>query len=207
MTEEHFMDIKSRLNDLAESRGLSVEWQKSNFEVNYSKKLVKFFEAKRDNNDYKMIDSICDMIIVAIGAGKGLGDWHISTYYEATSTSYYTYLLCEDSDIELLCIALQNFGYNTYRCLLEKIKEIESRTGFWNESEGKWCEYLGAYTEEEAYEIAKEKGFFYNFGLVYDNRTLKPYWVSDTNDSSKWDKLKIKKWYKPDYSIFKLVRN
>lgn len=39
MTEEHFMDIKSRLNDLAESRDFSVEEQKTNFEVNYSKSL------------------------------------------------------------------------------------------------------------------------------------------------------------------------
>ena len=177
--------------------------QRLNFKVNYTKELLEFQEAERDGDEYEMIDAICDMMVVAINAGKGLS----SPYTGVANISYEVALLAYDSDdmgIIELCSLLRYHGYNPYQCLLETIKELNTRTGAWNEAEGKWCKDLGAYTEQEAYEIAKEKGIFYNFGLEYDKKTKEAYWVSDTNDSADWKKLKIKKWYKADYSQCKL---
>lgn len=39
---------------------------------------------------------------------------------------------------------------------LETVKEIETRTGAWNEAEGKWCKDLGAYSSEEALKEAEK---------------------------------------------------
>lgn len=64
---------------------------------------------------------------------------------------------------------------------------------------------LGAYTEEEAYEIAKSENVFFNFGLCKDRKTMEEYWEADTNDSANWKRIKIKKWYKADHENCKIT--
>ena len=176
--------------------------QRLNFKVNYTKELLEFQEAERDSDEYEMIDALCDMIITAINAGGSLGKEFGSYGALLGSTFNITSVLNDRSEIYKLCDSIRYLGYEPYKCLCETMKELETRTGSWNEQEGKWCKDLGAYTEQEAYEIAKEKGIFYNFGLEYDQKTKEPYWVSD--NSADWKKLKIKKWYKADYSKCKL---
>lgn len=176
------------------------ESQGRHFELTYTKEMREFFEARLDSNEYEMVDALCDMIVVAMNAGGSLGKEFGSYGSLLGSTFNLTSVLNDRSEIYKLCDSIRNLGYDPYKCLTETIKELKTRTGAWNEQEGKWCKDLGAYTEQEAYEIAKEKGIFYNFGLAYDKKTKEPYWVSDTNDSADWKKLKIKKWYKADYS-------
>lgn len=170
--------------------------QRLNFEVNYVKELLEFYEAHRDKDEYEMIDALCDMIIIALNAGAYLG----SDFNYTTNKNLVCSLTDRNMQISGLLVELVVRGYDAYKCLCETVKELESRVGSWNEELGKWCKDLGAYTEQEAYKIAKEQGIFYNFGLEYDKETKEPYWVSDTNDSANWKKLKIKKWYKADYS-------
>lgn len=175
--------------------------QSRNFDVNYTKELLEFLQAKRDHNEYKMIDALCDMVIVSINAGAVLGnDCSEMLYSNITNPLRY-----RPTYVRGLLFEIRKRGYDPYKCLVETIKELNTRTGAWNEQEGKWCKDLGAYTEQEAYEIAKEKGIFYNFGLEYDKKTKEPYWVSDTNHSADWKKLKIKKWYKADYENCKIA--
>lgn len=172
--------------------------QRLNFEVNFIKELLEFAEAKRDRDDYKMVDALCDMLITAMNANV------INNTNTLSLANNFLSFGLEYSFSAIFC-TFEIMGYDPYKCLLETVKELETRTGAWNEAEGKWCKDLGAYTEQEAYEIAKEKGIFYNFGLVYDKETSEPFWVSDTNDSSNWKTLKVKKWYKADYSGCKLA--
>lgn len=63
---------------------------------------------------------------------------------------------------------------------------------------------LGAYTEEEAYEIAKSENVFFNFGLCKDRKTMEEYWEADTNDSANWERIKIKKLYKADHENYRI---
>lgn len=178
--------------------------QRRHFELNYIKEMHEYFEARLDSNEYEMVDALCDMIITAMNAGGDLGKEFGSYGALLGGTFNITSVLNDHSEIYKLCDSIRYLGYDPYRCLTETIKELETRTGAWNEAEGKWCKDLGAYTEQEAYEIAKEKGIFYNFGLEYDKKTKEPYWVSDTNYSADWKKLKIKKWYKADYTKCKM---
>lgn len=177
------------------------ESQKRNFYVNYSKEVTEFFEAKRDNNEYAMIDALCDMFIIAMNAGLKLGivygNYFSSNEANRNITEPLTYFR---DDLYCLCDELRQKGYDPYRCLLETIKELNSRTGSWNEEEGKWVKYKGAYTKEEARAVAKEilkKDYVeYPHSVLRDGQR---YWqfVSENH-------FEIKEWYKADYESCKL---
>lgn len=202
MTSKQFEHIHGLLEEWRAVRNISVEDQKKNFKVNYTKELIEFFEAERDNNEYEMIDAICDMMVVAINAGRGLSSPYITG---VANISYEVALLAYDSDYDMgiieLCSALRYYGYNPYQCLLETIKELNSRTGSWSEEEGKWIKNLGAYTHEDAIQkaiklsgreedevkgadVTLSQGLFYVRMLFSDGRT-EPYYIN--------------KWYKADY--------
>lgn len=202
MTSKQFEHIHGLLEEWRAVRNISVEDQKKNFKVNYTKELIEFFEAERDNNEYEMIDAICDMMVVAINAGRGLSSPYITG---VANISYEVALLAYDSDYDMgiieLCSTLRYYGYNPYQCLLETIKELNSRKGSWSEEEGKWIKNLGAYTYEDAAQkaiklsgrkedeikgvdvISSESSFYV---LVF---------FSDGQNESYY----IDKWYKADY--------
>lgn len=201
MTYKQFEHIHGLLEEWRAVRNISVEDQKKNFKVNYTKELIEFFEAERDNNEYEMIDAICDMMVVAINAGRGLSSPYITG---VANISYEVALLAHDSDYDMviieLCSALRYYGYNPYQCLLETIKELNSRTGSWSEEEGKWVKTLGAYTYEEAREIAKK--ILLKDWIEYPHSVLRKgqrYWQFVSHDN-----FEIKEWYKADYSKCKL---
>lgn len=203
MTYKQFGHIHGLLEEWRAVRNISVEDQKKNFKVNYTKELIEFFEAERDNNEYEMIDAICDMMVVAINAGRGLSSPYITG---VANISYEVALLAYDSDYDMgiieLCSALRYYGYDPYQCLLETIKELNSRTGSWSAEEGKWIKNLGAYTSEDATQKAiklsgrkedeikgvdvtiSSEGSFYVWMLFSDGQNESYY---------------IDKWYKADY--------
>lgn len=196
--------------------------QRLNFKVNYTKELLEFFEAQREGNEYETIDALCDMIITAINAGGSLGKEFGSYGTLLGGTFNITSVLNDRSEIYKLCDSIRNLGYDPYECLCETMKELETRTGAWNEAEGKWCKDLGAYTLKEAIEKAdncfkdipafnslkllKEDQNFWLFGewdvddiSFFDDKTL-----DESHECLDGEKVKVKKWYKADYSKCKL---
>lgn len=111
MTKEQFEDIENKLAKWREERGLSVEIQKENLEVDFMKEYVMCLEAGRNDNDYEMVKSICNMIIVTINAGD--------IKYDSMQ------------GIDNIVNALHFLGYDPYLCLLEAIKELVSKTDSW----------------------------------------------------------------------------
>lgn len=200
MTYKQFEHIHGLLEEWRAVRNISVEDQKKNFKVNYTNELIEFFEAERDNNEYEMIDAICDMMVVAINAGHTLGYEDGEFVNDETTEFNLTYPYIYDDCMHLLCLALIKRGYNPYECLLETIKELNSRSGEWSEKEGKWVKSLGAYTIEEAIEKLDvvdgyidnmcEDSDYWRFTIIYDimGQGIVP----------------VKKWYKSDYSKCKL---
>lgn len=196
---------------------LLVESQTRNFGVNYTKEILEYQVALRDGNEYEMIDALCDMSIIMCNSGFGFDD------------TVYRYMVDEDLNVpsnlgevfEVLShyllvdviLHIRRKGYDPYLCLLETIKELNSRTGFWNEKEGKWCKDIGAYTLEEAIEKVEEVRV--NNFLCDDfvlRRTTKDFWIFGAKEEmhlsesecSEYLILKVKKWYKADYNKFKL---
>lgn len=194
--------------------------QSRNFDVNYSKELTEFLEAKRDNNEYKMIDALCDMVIVSINAGAVLGnDCSEMLYSNITNPLRY-----RPTYVRGLLFEIRKRGYEPYKCLVETIKELNTRTGAWNEQEGKWCKDLGAYSSEEALKEA-EKYLSDNCIFPHDLSIVKEdcdFWLiaeSEEYDEDEFEYLsieqvskelmgyscKVKKWYKADYENCKIA--
>lgn len=171
--------------------------QSRNFDVNYSKELTEFLEAKRDNNEYKMIDALCDMVIVSINAGAVLGnDCSEMLYSNITNPLRY-----RPTYVRGLLFEIRKRGYEPYKCLVETIKELNTRTGAWNEQEGKWCKHDGAYTKEEAREVAKK--ILLKDWVEYPHSVLRKgqrYWQFVSHDH-----FEIKEWYKADYENCKIA--
>lgn len=166
--------------------------QKRFFEVNYTKELTEFFEARRDNNEYEMIDALCDMVIVAMNAGATLGDERSDGFYNnLTNPIKYSqpYVLG-------LLYEIRQKGYDPYLCLLETIKELRTRTGSWNEKECKWIKDVGAYTFEEADKIASNYDTENERELYEDNTE---FWRWQLHIKGEYCSFKIKKWYKANY--------
>lgn len=171
--------------------------QSRNFDVNYSKELTEFLEAKRDDNEYKMIDALCDMVIVSINAGAVLGnDCSEMLYSNITNPLRY-----RPTYVRGLLFEIRKRGYDPYKCLVETIKELNTRTGAWNEQEGKWCKHDGAYTKEEAREVAKK--ILLKDWIEYPHSVLRKgqrYWQFVSHDH-----FEIKEWYKADYENCKIA--
>lgn len=171
--------------------------QTRNFGVNYSKELTEFLEAKRDDNEYKMIDALCDMVIVSINAGAVLGnDYSEMLYSNITNPLRY-----RPTYVRGLLFEIRKRGYDPYKCLVETIKELNTRTGAWNEQEGKWCKHDGAYTKEEAREVAKK--ILLKDWIEYPHSVLRKgqrYWQFVSHDH-----FEIKEWYKADYENCKIA--
>lgn len=115
-----------------------------NFEKDYSLLIHKYF-------DSDPIDSLCDMMITAMNAGASFDDNKCEKMLECDYPTYsdITFLLEEkynvnafniftDFEISRLVFNLIRKGYDPYLCLLEKLKEIETRGG---EFEYKACYY------------------------------------------------------------------
>lgn len=172
--------------------------QSRNFDVNYSKELTEFLEAKRDDNEYKMIDALCDMVIVSINAGAVLGNDYSEIWLYNNITNPLKY---RPTYVRGLLFEIRKRGYDPYKCLVETIKELNTRTGAWNEQEGKWCKHDGAYTKEEAREVAKK--ILLKDRIEYPRSVLRKgqrYWQFVSHDH-----FEIKEWYKADYENCKIA--
>lgn len=177
--------------------------QRGNFEVNFIKELLEFAEAKRDGDDYEMVDALCDMLITAMNANV------INNTNTLSLARNFLSFGLEYSFSAIFC-TFEIMGYDPYKCLLETVKELETRTGSWNEKEGKWCKDLGAYTIEEAKSKVSDKMWEKHHSLdsVEKSKEDDDYWYFDCEiDDGYYIDEKVKKWYKADYSGCKLAEH
>lgn len=201
--------------------------QTRHFELNYTRELEEYYQAKLDENIEAMVGEICDLILVSLNAG---GDFNPNFYYPYAKNikdmmarglgkekleevvnrarRFLAIPLSEPKkEIDLLALNIVALGYEPYKCLLEKIKELETRTGSWNEKEGKWCKYLGAYTIEEARDKLLMRERIEWFILKYEDDYFWYYGQDDGIDffeNKERAIRKVKKWYKADYSKCKV---
>lgn len=206
MTKEQFLDIEKKLAKWREERGLSVEDQKKNFCVNYTQELEEFFRACRDGNQYEMIDALCDMLVVGVNAGLSLG-YEYGNYFPIAETSENILKpLAYKDNLYTLCAEIREQGYYPYSCLLETIKELETRTGKWCEKEGKWIKDLGAYSVEEAQSkiYAMDSGVYEVLWALFKKETNTHY-IFEVDFGTEIQKVKVKKWYKANYEKCKIL--
>ncbi|EHT8189903.1 hypothetical protein KXN06_000839, partial [Campylobacter jejuni] len=101
----------------------------------------------------------------------------------------------------------KNLGFDFYKCMLEKIKEIESRTGFYDERLKKFVDKICAFSKDEALSnISKDFGFLGNSIIYKLTQEDKNFWFITCKEieTNLQIDYKVKKIYKADYKSYRL---
>lgn len=155
MTLEQEKNLQNLLKQWRDERHLTVENQREGLIGNLFEEMTEYYRATNEN---KKIDALCDIyvfcmnslgcdmkrarektIIIMDSKNKFLLLNFINDNLEGTkkednyfdeiglNESLYTFMQC--SEIEAI-----ELGYNFYQCMLETIKEISSRTGYYDDN-------------------------------------------------------------------------
>ncbi|MGI7624931.1 hypothetical protein ACNF6X_09080 [Campylobacter coli] len=217
MTELQFNEIKERLAKYREIRHLTYENQRKDFLGNVFEKVSKYFRAK---DDLERVEALCDIAVFCFNAfdfkyRAVSSNMNCYTFSDAVIYNIYSLFgartdnLClvenENTlylenhlnltmfEIEHLC---NNLGFDFYKCMLETIKDIESRTGYYDKEKGKFIKNDGACNKEDLlekypiskYSISEDNIHFIIFNKKGHTETF------------------IKKWYKADYESCRIEK-
>nr|DAN48848.1 MAG TPA: nucleoside triphosphate pyrophosphohydrolase [Caudoviricetes sp.] len=160
------LEIYEKLNEWRAERHLSLENQRVGYYSNILEELGELSEAMRANDSNDYIDALCDIVVFAVNA---LEEYKYSpTVMNITrNTSRETLLRLLLHEIgkygrnwESRCVcniynicsllAIQE-GYSIYPSMLETIKEINSRTGSYDPSIGKWIKDMSPEAQAKWY--------------------------------------------------------
>ncbi|EAJ3649647.1 hypothetical protein C7U06_08565 [Campylobacter jejuni] len=204
MTQREFNLIKERLADWRNERSLTYENQQAEFLGNVFEKVSEYFRAK-DDFDIIDFDYYCEFC--SYNENKeiyNLTDEISEVCYKVIKKLYVkTSIPRIISYCQYLC---KNLGFNFYKCMLEKIKEIESRTGFYDERLNRFVEKIGAYCEREAFDLAINDFKLTNVPNKYFlDKEGSDFWCIRIEDNNgDYEKYYIRKWYKADYESCRL---
>ncbi|KQH54871.1 hypothetical protein [Campylobacter coli] len=216
MTEIQFNEIKERLAKWREERHLTYENQQTGFLGNVFEEVSEYFRAK---NDLEKIDALCDIAIFCFNSFdlefKEMGkiydfDATKISIVDITNDLTYTTAKFMRKDFKYFnniyrlvfnCKHLcKNLGFNFYQCMLQTIKEIESRTGFY---------------DDELNKFIKDEGYYDITHLKNEIKLPKTYEIINMIEEKDLFLVKIKtpntiltnkfkKWYKADYESCRL---
>ncbi|HEB8062442.1 TPA: hypothetical protein RZJ77_001713, partial [Campylobacter coli] len=170
MTQEQFNEIKERLAKWRKERHLTYENQREEFLGNVFEKVSKYFRAK---DDLERIDALCNIAvfytnsfsfkhkIIPLDSDFLPEDLFSHLIYELSISCIEKGNKLNLKFIEknlgygfliLIEMILKDLGFNFYKCMLETLKEIESRTGYYDEGLNKFTKDKGVYNTKEAYD-------------------------------------------------------
>ncbi|HFJ2313253.1 TPA: hypothetical protein ACGTOP_001793 [Campylobacter coli] len=212
MTEMQFNEIKERLSKWREQRRLTYENQQAGFLGNVYEELSEYFRAK---DDLERVDALCDIVIFCFNSFnldyktlEKQNDYDVTKIIIVDITDDLTYTTAKFMrkdfkdfnniyrlvfDCEHLC---KNLGFDFYKCMLQTIKEIESRTGYYDKEKGKFIKNDGACNKEgllEKYPISK-------YSISEDNKHFIIFNKKGHTETF------IKKWYKADYESCRIEK-
>ncbi|AKT91096.1 hypothetical protein CUREO_1252 [Campylobacter ureolyticus RIGS 9880] len=153
MTLKQEQQLEQLLKQWREERRLSIENQRDGLIGNLCEEMAEYYRA---TNDDEKIDALCDMGVFAYNSlDTGVEDlwgklndsllntrfFPLSTLDEVSQVDYTIKrqaILDANTDIYRLIKACEKetsiMGYDFYKCMLETIKEISSRTGHYDEN-------------------------------------------------------------------------
>lgn len=172
MAEIQFNEIKERLTQWREERHLTYENQREGFAGNVFEEVIEYFRAK---DDLERVDALCDIVIFCFNSFD-LEFKEMEKIYDCDKTKitivditdYLTYTTAKFMrkdfkdfnniyrlvfNCKHLC---ENLGFNFYQCILQTIKEIESRTGFYDERLKKFIKDTSDYAKANWYKADYE---------------------------------------------------
>ncbi|EAL1455213.1 hypothetical protein CK593_05300 [Campylobacter coli] len=211
MTEIQFNQIKERLTQWRQERHLTYENQQAGFLGNVFEEVSEYFRAK---NDLEKIDALCDIVIFCFNSFD-LEFKEMGKIYDCDATKISIVDITDDLtyttakfmrkdfkdfnniyrlvfNCKHLC---ENLGFNFYQCMLQTIKEIESRTGYY---------------DDELNKFIKDEGYYDITHLKNEIKLPKTYEIINMIEEKDLFLVKIKtpntiltnkfkKWHKADY--------
>lgn len=222
MTKGQFNEIKQRLSKWREVRHLTYEDLRRDFLGNVFQKVSEYFRAK---DDVERINSLCH---IAISYLNSFDTDYVMGRIRCNEKYHFSYVLKNIADLsqdlelhfdeidelnlskEHMNNALNNIvnlskdlSFDFYQCMLEAVKELESKTGEYDTKLKRFVEDTGAYTEEEAYKIANSYDKENETELYVDDNDKWVYEFPNPNlqraEKYPYVTFTVKKWYKPDY--------
>ncbi|EFS7927565.1 hypothetical protein HW053_001651 [Campylobacter jejuni] len=153
MTYREFNLIKERLTDWRNERGLTYENQQAGFLGNVFEEISEYFRAK---DDLERVDALCDIAVFCFNAFDII-DFDYYCEFCSNNENIEIYNLTDEIS-EVCCKVIKklqvktsipriisycqylckNLGFDFYKCMLQTIKEIESRTGYYDENLNKF---------------------------------------------------------------------
>lgn len=149
MNLEKLKELKIRLNKWMEQRHLTIEMQRAGYLVNVLDEVREYYLAKTDD---EKVAELCDIVIFSLNAldDETISEkykYYLNYYDDVTDTIlqilalYEWFILDNESGrsallrlISLVMLKIEKeHKKNPLKCLEEKIKEIESRAGHYDE--------------------------------------------------------------------------
>ncbi|ECK7658557.1 hypothetical protein FRQ66_07255 [Campylobacter jejuni] len=222
MTEIQFNEIKERLTQWRQERHLTYENQRKDFLGNVFEKVSEYFRAK---NDLERVEALCDIAVFCFNAFDII-DFDYYCEFCSNNENIEIYNLTDEIS-EVCCKVIKklhvktsipriisycqylckNLGFDFYKCMLEKIKEIESRTGFYDERLKKFVDTICAFSKDEALSnVSKDFGFLGNSIIYKLTQKDKNFWFITCKEieTNLQIDYKVKKIYKADYKSCRL---
>lgn len=197
MTKEQWNEIISGLKKFMEDRRLTPEMQREGFLRNIIEELHEYaFAEAKVIDDISQIDAICDICVFALNTLDNPIDieFEVPGYNPKLNLldmvlkvhTFGNFVGDKDMTIRTVKELFYNLvarGYDPYLCMLEVIKEINSRTGDWNEDYKKFIKHNGAYHLQQVYDK-------YPTALIhviedYENKVYKIYKPKQDNPDRK----------------------
>lgn len=196
MTTQQSLELSQALTKWREERHLTTNMQLLGYIPNMLEELTELYRAK---DDYERVDALCDMLVFTFNTYPNISYTKpvlnkinapieeqildaINSYARDKSMPIWLFGICVDGIIEL--------GYDPYLAMQETIKEISSRTGYYDDTAKKFIKSKGAYSYEEARKLIKTS-------YVVDTEETNTTWNFRLPDEQS---VEIVKWYKADYS-------
>lgn len=121
--------IQICLSKWRQERHISMEQQKKGLLSNLLEELT---EISRATSEEEIIDGYCDCIIFLLNTDENI-IWDFNEKEPFSFTDIISLIVCPTNKtsfkVGVLSNKIEELGYNTFKCLLETIKEISSRTG------------------------------------------------------------------------------
>lgn len=210
--------VKYKFSGLEYDREVAIEKQFAGLNKNLVNELDEYFtKGVLRNDEYEKVDAILDMLIYTLNA---VSEWdkielmsndemNYTSAIEPTAilskvmiNSYTSEIVKTEFTNGVMYFVhwLVDKGYNPYGCILECLKEVTSRKAVWSDQEAKFKKLPGYYNKNEY-------GMFIvtNFPNIGDVETIEKdgfYITIDKKD--KFVLAKGVKWYKADYSKYKI---
>lgn len=145
MTFKQELNLERQLEKWREERTLTTDPLRKGLLGNVCEELAKYYRTK---NEYEEIDALCNIYVFCMNSLKkrveDVRNFGIENPwgYGDIIGDFLDYLCSENTYRMMLCMEnlVEEKGYEFYGCMLEKIKEMFSKSGKYDEKTNEWIE-------------------------------------------------------------------